>query len=83
MTFFEAPGCDACNNLGFTGRIGIFEMLPLNLEMQKLVSREDMTVVELKEQAKKSGMVTMEQDGLLKAVDGVTALSEVMKAIRE
>lgn len=83
LEFFEAPGCESCNNLGFSGRIGIFEMLPLNIEMQKLVSREDMTVAELKEQAKKSGMITMEQDGLLKSVDGVTALSEVMQTIRE
>jgi type IV pilus assembly protein PilB len=83
LTFFESEGCEACNNLGYQGRVGIFEMLPLNLDLQKLVSREDMTVADLKEQAKKYGMVTMEQDGLLKATDGVTALSEVMKTIRE
>jgi type IV pilus assembly protein PilB len=81
--FFEAPGCDACGGLGFSGRVGIYEMLPLNLELQKLVSRDDMTVADLKENAKKSGMVSMEEDGMLKAADGITALSEIMKAIRE
>ncbi|MDD3480881.1 MAG: GspE/PulE family protein [Patescibacteria group bacterium] len=83
LTFFESAGCDKCNGLGFSGRIGIFEMLPLTVEMQKLLTREDITITELQEAAKKSGMVTMEQDGLLKAIDGVTALSEVMRAVKE
>jgi type IV pilus assembly protein PilB len=81
--FFESPGCTACNGLGFSGRIGIFEMLPLSVELQKLISREGITVTEIQDAAKKSGMITMEQDGLLKALDGVTSLSEVMKAVKE
>jgi type IV pilus assembly protein PilB len=83
LNFFEAPGCEACGGLGFTGRVGIFEMLQLNLDLQKLLSRDDLTVAEFKEQAKKSGLLTMEQDGILKATEGITALSEVMKAIKE
>jgi type II secretory ATPase GspE/PulE/Tfp pilus assembly ATPase PilB-like protein len=81
--FYEGKGCDACNGLGYQGRIGIFEMLSLTLDMQKMVSRSDITVAELQEAAKKAGMITMEQDGVLKVVDGMTSIKEVMKAIKE
>lgn len=81
--FYESPGCAACNDLGFSGRIGIFEMLPLSVELQKLVSQEGVTVTEIQEAAKHSGMITMEQDGILKALDGVTSISEVMKVVKE
>jgi type IV pilus assembly protein PilB len=83
LEFFESEGCDACNRLGYNGRIGIFEMMPLTIELQKLISREDITIGEIQEAAKKSGMVTMEQDGLLKAIAGTTSISEVMNAVRE
>lgn len=81
--FHESPGCEACNDIGYAGRTGIFEMMPLSLAIQKILSREGITVSEIQEMAKKSGMVTMEQDGLLKAIDGVTSISEVMKTIKE
>lgn len=83
LKFFEAEGCESCNMLGYSGRIGIFEMMPLSVEMQKLINRKEITIAEIQEAAKKSGMVTMEQDGLLKAIDGVTSLEEIMKAVRE
>jgi type IV pilus assembly protein PilB len=81
--FYESPGCAACNDLGFLGRIGIFELLPLSVELQKVVSRDDITVTEIQEVAKHSGMVTMEQDGIMKALDGITSISEVMKVVKE
>lgn len=83
LEFFEPTGCEECNGLGYQGRIGIFEMMPMNLDLQKIIAREDVTVAEIKEAASANGMVTMEQDGLLKAIGGVTAISEIMKAIRE
>jgi type II secretory ATPase GspE/PulE/Tfp pilus assembly ATPase PilB-like protein len=81
--FYESAGCTACSNLGFAGRIGIFEMLSLTVELQKVVSMEDITVNEIQDAAKKSGMITMEQDGILKACDGITSISEVMKVVKE
>lgn len=83
LEFYTAKGCDACNKVGYTGRIGIFELLPLSVEFQKVVSRPDITAPEIQEAAKKSGMITMEQDGLLKALSGTTSISEVMKAVKE
>lgn len=81
--FFESKGCDKCHGLGYSGRVGIFELLPMNVELQKVISREDITVQEIQDAARKTGMITMEEDGLLKAIDGITSLSEVMKAIKE
>lgn len=83
MKFFEPVGCDDCKGLGYKGRIGVFELLPLTVELQKIVSREDLTSDEMQVIAKKAGMVTMEQDGLLKALSGVTSISEVTKAVAE
>jgi len=83
LKFFEATGCEVCNGLGYKDRIGIFELLPLSIELQKLISRKDVTVAEIQSAAKKSGMITMEQDGLMKAIDGITSVEEVMKAVRE
>jgi len=83
LAFYEPVGCDACNGLGYEGRIGIFELLPLSVEIQKLINREDITIAEIQDAAQKSGMVTMEQDGLLKVIEGATSIDEVMRAVHE
>lgn len=83
LEFFTGDGCEACNGIGYTGRTGIFELLTVSAEMQKALSRDDITVMEIQELGKRSGMITMEQDGLLKAIDGVTSISEVMRTIKE
>lgn len=83
LVFYEGKGCEECKSIGYKGRVAIHEILAMNVEFQKLMVREDITVNEIQESAKKSGMITMEQDGLLKALDGTTSLSEVMKAIKE
>lgn len=83
LKFYHSRGCDFCGNLGFKGRTGIFEMLPLNLELQKMLSRDDITTVELQEAARKSGMITMEEDGLIKVISGVTSISEIMRVVKE
>lgn len=83
LAFYEPVGCDACNGLGYEGRVGIFELLPLTVELQKLISREDITIAEIQDAAQKSGMVTMEQDGILKVAEGLTSIEEVMRAVHE
>jgi type II secretory ATPase GspE/PulE/Tfp pilus assembly ATPase PilB-like protein len=69
--------------LGYQGRIGIFELLPLSVELQKLISRDEVTISEIHDAAQKSGMITMEQDGVLKVIEGVTSIEEVMRAVHE
>ncbi len=80
--FFHGKGCEGCNNIGYKGRIGIFELLNVSPAFQRAVV-EDATLHELKQVAEKDGMLTMEQDGFLKAIEGKVHIVEVLKVIKE
>ena len=80
--FTVGAGCEKCKNLGFKGRIGIFEILEMNKDIQILIS-EGANIFNVREKAIESGMITMEQDGLLKSLAGVTTISEVLRVIKE
>ncbi|MEI6266752.1 MAG: GspE/PulE family protein [bacterium] len=80
--FTIGAGCDKCKNLGFKGRIGIFEILEMKRDIQILIS-EGANIFSVREKAIESGMVTMEQDGLLKSLSGVTTIGEVLRVIKE
>ncbi|HLB95426.1 MAG TPA: ATPase, T2SS/T4P/T4SS family [Patescibacteria group bacterium] len=77
--FFEGAGCDQCE-LGYKGRIGIFEVLTMSRELENLVLTHK-PASELKAQAVREGMTTMKQDGIIKALKGQTTLNEVMRVI--
>lgn len=83
LSFYEPVGCDSCNGLGYEGRVGIFELLPLSVELQKLINKEEITVAEIQEAGLQSGMISMEQDGVLKVIDGITSIEEIARAVRE
>ena len=74
----HARGCPSCNFKGFAGRIGIFEVLPITRNMQKLIA-ENANVIELSKQARNEGMMTILESGLLKVKQGITTLEEVLK----
>lgn len=79
LTFFTAPGCEACQQLGYSGRIGVYEVLLNTPEIQKMILAETAIEQELITQAKQQGMISMVQDGLLKALDGITSVEEVFR----
>jgi type II secretory ATPase GspE/PulE/Tfp pilus assembly ATPase PilB-like protein len=75
-TLFRPKGCPKCKGLGYKGRIGIFEIFEINKDTEKLVL--DMAPAsDLLTAAMESGMITMLQDGILKAVEGTTSMEEV------
>lgn len=75
---FRGKGCEACLNTGYTGRIGIFELLVVTDNIKKLIMNgSDATTI--KEQALKEGMITLLQDGVNKVIAGVTTLDEVLR----
>ena len=78
-TFFEEVGCEKCNQTGYKGRIGIFELLQVKQEIESLIEKQA-SETELQEFALKQGMVTMQQDGLLKVLTGITTLEEIRAA---
>ncbi|MDP3880637.1 MAG: GspE/PulE family protein [bacterium] len=81
--FFRAKGCEACNNSGYKGRMGIFEILEANEEIREYIVDKTFTLNELRKLARKSGMKSMFEDGLKKAREGKTSLEELMRVIRE
>lgn len=76
-TLFKAPGCNECNK-GLRGRIGIYEVFNMTPVMEQLLVRHA-TTSEVQTEAEKAGMVTMKQDGYLKALSGITTLEEVSR----
>jgi type II secretory ATPase GspE/PulE/Tfp pilus assembly ATPase PilB-like protein len=73
---YEAVGCPQCNGLGYKGRIGIFEFLQGGPDLETTILKVASEVA-LREVAKKQQMVTMQQDGILKVITGMTTLAEV------
>jgi type IV pilus assembly protein PilB len=77
-TLFRGTGCRACNNTGYRGRVGIFELMTVNEEIQKLVY-ERVPSTEIRKLARQMGMKTLREDGMLKVLSGMTTLEEVMR----
>ncbi|MCR4307812.1 MAG: type II/IV secretion system protein [Candidatus Berkelbacteria bacterium] len=77
LIFYHGKGCKECNN-GYSGRIGIFEVLQMSSRVEELAVRKAPTS-EIKKAAIADGMITMIQDGLLKALKGITTVDEVMR----
>ncbi len=71
-------GCEKCANTGYRGRTGIVEMLEMNDDLRGVIERKG-SVAELREQAVKSGMVRMREDGLMKVAQGITTIEEVLR----
>jgi general secretion pathway protein E len=82
ITLWHAKGCSQCANTGYVGRVCITEMMPMTDALRSLVMKHA-TAAELRAEAIRGGMVTMYEDGLGKAVKGVTTFEEVLRATRE
>lgn len=80
--FYKGTGCPTCHHIGYKGRTGIFELLQIDNKLQKMIS-DKAPIFELQEAAKSGGMITMEQDGIMKVLEGNTTLNEVLKTVRE
>ncbi|HZR04861.1 MAG TPA: GspE/PulE family protein [Candidatus Udaeobacter sp.] len=76
--FFYGKGCDACNNTGYKGRKGIYELLRVTDPIRELINERAPTVT-LKQKAVELGMVTLRQDGLRSIFAGDTTVEEVLR----
>ncbi len=75
---FKGAGCEKCNNSGFLGRTGIYEVLRVTEKIAKLImERADANTIE--KIAMDDGMITMKQDGYLKVLEGITTMEEVIR----
>ncbi|MEB4591158.1 type II secretion system ATPase GspE [Candidatus Thiothrix sp. Deng01] len=82
LRLWRAKGCNACSNSGYKGRSAIHEILVMDDPIRRLILKHEDAGV-LQEQARKGGMRTMYEDGLLKALKGVTTLDEVLRVAEE
>jgi len=76
-TLYKGKGCTACVN-GFKGRVGIYEVFCMTPEIEKLLTAHS-TTTQIQEQAMADGMITMQQDGMLKMLVGLTTIEEVAR----
>jgi len=76
--FFYGKGCDYCNNTGYKGRMGIYEIMTLDEELREAVMRKDSSSL-LREMAVKKGMRTLRDSGILCIYDGTSTIEEVVK----
>jgi type IV pilus assembly protein PilB len=82
IKLYKGKGCDECGSYGYLGRIGIFEVLPASPKIASLVL-ERPSAGTLEQQAIAEGMITMKQDGYLKALNGITTIEEVIRVAQE
>ena len=74
---FKSRGCKKCGSSGYSGRIAVFEVLTMTPELSEIILKEASESTIAKE-AQRQGMVTMRQDGILKALDGLTTVEEIV-----
>jgi type IV pilus assembly protein PilB len=82
LTLSTAPGCPQCNNTGYKGRAGLFEIALIDSAMEELILTKPSTSA-LRKFAIEHGMTTMYQDGLFKVLDGITTLKELERVTGE
>lgn len=79
--FYTSVGCDACNKIGYKGRLGIYEIFVMNKQIEEIVLSGQVSEYEIERIAVENGMITMIQDGIVKALEGITSVDEVFRVI--
>lgn len=82
LLFYRGRGCKSCNLNGYKGRVGIYEALDLSEKITKIIL-ENGNSEDLQHQAIEEGMLTMIQDGFLKAKSGITTIEEILRVTKE
>jgi len=76
LTLYKAKGCKSCNDTGYSGRIGLYELMTISPELKRLIQKRA-PVPELVREALSNGMVTLKQDGISKILQGKTDIAQV------
>jgi type IV pilus assembly protein PilB len=76
--FYYGKGCEICNNTGYKGRMGLYETMMIDDDMKEMIIQHASTQV-LRGEAKKRGMRTLRDSGLLAIFDGITTIEEVVR----
>jgi len=82
IPLYRAKGCDQCKNEGYRGRMGIYEVLEMDEELGKMITASASSD-EIERRAKEKGMLTMSEDGFMKAIQGFTSVEEILRVTKE
>jgi type IV pilus assembly protein PilB len=82
LKFWRGKGCSTCNDSGYKGRVGIFEVLEITDAVGKMITTRE-PAPRIQEQGQKEGMILMWQDGIIKCVQGITTIQEVLRVTKE
>jgi type IV pilus assembly protein PilB len=77
-TFYRGKGCERCNRSGYKGRLAVFEIMVMNDDMRELIMQQASTAV-LRHEARKRGMRTLRECGMLSIYDGQTTIDEIVR----
>ena len=77
IKFYSGKGCENCNGSGFIGRLAIFESVYITESIRNIITEKEGNEVLIREESERLGYLTIKQDGLLKAIKGMTTLEEV------
>lgn len=78
LRLYKGAGCPNCNNTGYRGRIGVFEVMEVSDTIREMIL-EGASTLELKHQAREEGMITLRESGLIKVRQGITTIEEVLR----
>ncbi len=79
LKFYHGRGCPTCNGIGLKGRVGIYEIFTMTEQIEKVILSGQVSEYDMERIAGEQGMISMVQDGLLKALDGLTTIDEVFE----
>jgi type II secretory ATPase GspE/PulE/Tfp pilus assembly ATPase PilB-like protein len=79
--FWKAVGCEKCHGTGYKGRVGVYEILVKNAKIEEFILSGEVSEYKMREVAMEQGMVDMAQDGILKALEGLTSISEIQRSV--
>jgi type IV pilus assembly protein PilB len=80
--FYRGIGCRRCRNTGYSGRIGIHELLPINDELRDAIVR-DASIAELRRLGTSNGLISLPLDGFHKVREGITTVEEILPVAGE
>jgi Type II secretory pathway, ATPase PulE/Tfp pilus assembly pathway, ATPase PilB len=78
LKLYQPKGCDVCNNTGYRGRLSIHELLVATDDIKRMIQKHE-TVEAMRNKAMSEGMTTLLQDGILKAIKGLTDFKQVRR----
>ncbi|HEX7650895.1 MAG TPA: ATPase, T2SS/T4P/T4SS family, partial [Noviherbaspirillum sp.] len=79
---YKPVGCERCSGSGYKGRVGIYQVMPLSEEIERIILAHG-TALEIEEQSRREGIRTLRQSGLVKVKQGLTSLEEVLGCTNE